>query len=301
MPTVAHHRHFGETGTEKTLRFPALARTARKRYAFAVGYHELLDFRQVPGLPDPPAFELLASIAGFPDFYVHVRLRLSPSGPEVAALRVESLDATARDHLANWSERARVRLKKSGPAVAAHWPERFPLFKHLDDMRRRDAFRADEDLPTGGMPARLLRAVSLGELLELARKAAREGRDSTLGPADTGPAIDYLRADLERRAAMLASRPPKRPGRKGNGIDHYLAWAERYAEKVGHGATHPVADLAREMGEPHFYVRDTITDARRRYGLLEPALGQGRASGGLTPKALALIAQRTPIEREDSE
>jgi hypothetical protein len=87
----------------------------------------------------------------------------------------------------------------------------------------------------------------------------------------------------------------KRPGRRGNGIDHYLTWAVRYADKVRAGRLHPVSELAREYGESATYVRDTITDARRRYQLLTKP-GQGRAGGELTEKALGLRAERQDQE-----
>jgi hypothetical protein len=254
-----------------------------------VARHKLLAFRSSPSTN---TFELVASIDGYPEFVVCARLRLAPE-PEIAAFRVLCLDATARQNL------------------QTH-PERFDLFKHLG-QRDYPTF-ADAALPDGGVPFRLTRAVSLGELLELARQTARKGKDETARKikgqvAEGDPDVArYVRENVlpsfERRTSQLASRPPKRPGRKGNGIAHYLAWAERYAEKVEKGSTHPIAELAREFkdaGATPNYVRDTITDARRRYGLLEPPLGRGRASGGLTLKARALIAHRTTTTDRESD
>jgi hypothetical protein len=63
------------------------------------------------------------------------------------------------------------------------------------------------------------------------------------------------------------------------------------------GVAHPIKELAEETGERPTYVRDTITDARRRYGLLTTA-GQGRAGGTLTEKARELMKARSNPDQE---
>jgi hypothetical protein len=115
------------------------------------------------------------------------------------------------------------------------------------------------------------------------------------------PDIAAAWLQIADKAAALA-KPPTRPGRRGNGIEHYLTWAARYAEKVN--ATprerNPIAALAEEWegsGVTRTYIRDTITDARRRYGLLTSS-GQGCSGGELTEKALALIAERDKLTKE---
>jgi hypothetical protein len=55
-------------------------------------------------------------------------------------------------------------------------------------------------------------------------------------------------------------------------------------------SSHPIAALAKDTGKTETYIRDTITDARRRHGLLTSP-GQGKAGGTLTPKALKIIAE----------
>ena len=97
---------------------------------------------------------------------------------------------------------------------------------------------------------------------------------------------------LEMSAEAKGMTPKARPGRKGHGIDFYLDWAVRYAEKIHAGVRHPNAVLARETGMDPNAVRDINTDARRRYGLLTEPPGRGRAGGQLTEKALALLAER---------
>lgn len=156
--------------------------------------------------------------------------------------------------------------------------------------------------PAGGLPARLIRKVNPGELLDLATEAAIEKKGLAeqllkLGiPLDQGdPVADYLRS-FSTAGDSLAGEG-RRPGRAGNGIDHYLDWAIAYAEKVEAGERHAIVALSDEHGKTRQYVRDTITDARRRHGLLTKP-GQGKAGGQLTDKALKLIGERSKTEEE---
>lgn len=89
----------------------------------------------------------------------------------------------------------------------------------------------------------------------------------------------------------MLSGPIKRAGKLGNGIDHYLVWAIRYVEMCEIEAKNPIKALAEKYDKSVVYVRDTVTDARHRYGLLE-SNGQGRAGGALTDKALSHIAAK---------
>jgi hypothetical protein len=148
-----------------------------------------------------------------------------------------------------------------------------------------------------------MRAINVGELLDLARQRARAGGESLSKFLDDykfdtdDPIGSYLTALAAESQALSTTRP--RTGRKGNGIDHYLTWAIRYADKTRAGVRNPHAALAVE--HPGFstnYIRDTVTDARRRYQLLTDA-GQGRAGGELTAKALALIAKRQGTKQGD--
>ena len=80
------------------------------------------------------------------------------------------------------------------------------------------------DVPSGGIPARLVRAINAGELLDLHQRSAREALPKM--------ALREDREDFVQATARLAEANRTRSGRKGNGIDHYLGWAVRYAEKV---------------------------------------------------------------------
>jgi len=159
-------------------------------------------------------------------------------------------------------------------------------------------------LPTGGVPARLVRKINPGELLDLTRTRASESGEGLSQLAEMGIALEpghpvTVYMESFSASANALSGQKKRPGRAGNGIDHYLDWAIRYAQRVDAGDRHPIVSLAEEHGKTRQYVRDTITDARRRYGLL-PRPGQGKAGGQLTDKARSLIEQRTQAQPEES-
>lgn len=149
------------------------------------------------------------------------------------------------------------------------------------------------DVPPGGVPARLIRQLNVGELVALARASAHDEQDRLTGAAEraSDPAFaEYLRG-VAAKAGGITERPSRR-GRRGNGIDHYLVWAVRYSQKVATGSKRPIAELAEEHNEEIVYVRDTVTDARRRHKLLSGAPGQGRAGGQLSERALELLAKR---------
>lgn len=163
-----------------------------------------------------------------------------------------------------------------------------------------------EDVPAGGIPSRLLRAINAGQLAELAQREASERAGSLDGvagrfeTAGRGDLAGHYRDELKESLGLIGA-PAQRVGRRGNGIDHYLVWADRYARKTSMGVPRPIkalaADHAAEIGGAKnvTFVRDTITDARRRYGLLTSA-GRGRAGGQLTEKARRLLAERAKLE-----
>jgi hypothetical protein len=208
--------------------------------------------------------ELTASIDGYADWVVEARVTFDDYGPEVAELRIRPLPPKSRE------------LPGSGA------------------------------VPAGGLPSRLLRRINVGQLVDLVHAYARaEAEDfadwsTVLNPYS--PADAAALADLSA-AVGTTTQPRPRPGRKGHPIDHYLLWASRYAAKVSERARHPISELARDhlaelgysldqLDKARVKVRDTVTDARRRYDLLTSS-GRGRAGGALTPRALDLIAERT--------
>jgi len=244
---------------------PGVALPVRQRYYDCMAKHDLLADLGPAG---HGRMRILASFSGRPEWAIEVLVLATDAGPGVLELKVRP---------------------------------------HEGHPGRRDG----GPMPRGGITTRLMRDVNVGELLDLARDCARTREATVLAVADN-PAPDLpitddfreeLAAALREQAAMSGalSHRSRRPGKRGNGIDHYLTWAARYAEKVAAvpRVRNPNVVLAKEFRETPEYVRDTITDARRRYGLLTPGPGRGRAGGTLTPKALALIAERQQTEEVD--
>jgi hypothetical protein len=206
---------------------------------------------------DQESFLLYARIPDYPAWVVEVVVRLTESGPIASNIQVSPAASFAQEPDA---------------------PE---------ELR----------LPAGGIPTRLLRQINVGQLLALAQEIGRQqGRELAAETQKGREFVDYGDGHILNYVDAfrdLGEADRTRPGRRGNGIDHYLVWAVRYDLKVRASCPHPIAELAEEHGESKSYIRDTIADARRRYGLLTTA-GQGRAGGTLTKKALALLAERRP-------
>ena len=159
------------------------------------------------------------------------------------------------------------------------------------------------------IPARLLRKVNPGEILDLVHEhAAAADLDGLRRYAEIyeGGALDGVLAAHIAATEVLAV-PRTRPGRSGHGLEHYAVWATRYVEQIEGNERHPVAALAREhhkelgrtQAKAETYIRDTIADARRRYGLLTRP-GPSRAGGLLTPKAQKILAEMATRKESDN-
>jgi len=190
-----------------------------------------------------------------------------------------------------WVVRAEIVTTDSGPSI-----RRLEIGPHPTADQTWD----EVETPLGGIPARLVRSVNVGELLDLIAEEVTQKVQSMAASFSDG--LDdpedvrtmFLSGYVDRMGPLAA--PRKQNGSAGNGIDHYLAWAVRYVQAIEAGERRPVKVLAAEHKLTETYVRDTITDARRRHGLLTKP-GQGRAGGRLTDKALTLIAERETEER----
>jgi len=68
---------------------------------------------------------------------------------------------------------------------------------------------------------------------------------------------------------------------------------------VRSGVRFPIKALADEHELTVRFVRDTITDARRRHHLLTKP-GQGRAGGQLTPEAHKVLAEIAKRQEDDN-
>lgn len=129
-------------------------------------------------------------------------------------------------------------------------------------------------LPTGGMPARLLRDIPLGQLLDQGRHALGQVREDVL--AGQG-------------FTSLDEPGTRRPGRAGHGVDHYLEVALVYTSAPSRGRTQAVAD---RFGVSKETATQKIHDTRRTYGLLTDSPRPGVAGGDLTEKAKRLLTER---------
>lgn len=221
---------------------------------------------------------LTVQVDGYPGWVLEVVVMPTPTGLAVTDLSVIPYQLTYQG-----PDEGSLKMGSRIIRKGERWPE--SSWSELG-----------EDVPPGGIPTRLMRAINMGQLVALARKhlaadgAFKAGAAKRLGERNSDLA-DQFRTMAQESVSLSAVDPVKRSGRRGNGIDHYLRWAMLYDEKIRAGVTHPNKELAEEHHETPTYVRDTITDARRRYKFLTDA-GQGRAGGLLTEKALALIAER---------
>jgi hypothetical protein len=150
-----------------------------------------------------------------------------------------------------------------GPA-ARHEGRRTGRRKPGEWSGRHDAL---DDVPDGGVSARLLRCIRLTDLQQLVASSLSDG-----------PGLDGQSPGRARVG---------RPGSAGRPDRQYAEWAFRYAKKLAEGSRSPIKDLAAEHGRSPGQVRDLIHDARVR-GLLSKER-QGRAAGSLTPKAIRLL------------
>jgi hypothetical protein len=238
---------------------------------FLVAEYRVIDFWEKHG-----AGHLRVAIDNFPAWAVEAVVMQADTGPCIADLRVYPLQPLESDPNGTWFRYgSRVYTGSERPAPGQKWSE------------------VPSDIPGAGVPATLLRSLNTGKLIQLAqREATAEDARLTEASRRFQHQPDFSQY-LERRAQSnrrFRGRP-KRPGRAGNGIDHYLMWAVWYDAKVAAGVRHVNKELAKEHGRTPQYVRDTTTDARRRYGLLTKP-GQGRAGGRLTEKALRLLEER---------
>lgn len=244
--------------------------------------YTVLDWEQ----PEDGRGFLHVLVEGFPEWAVEVTVMPTEAGPAIVDLRIYPWIFTKDEDEGPGHFRQGHRLfHTKDPEIAAMWSK-----------------QATE--PVSGIPARLIRAINAGQLLSLAQQRAAQDLDANIGRAQRfahAKKLDLSRQFLARAAKSqaLSAELPKRTGRRGNGIDHYLLWAVRYAQKTATGVAHPIAALAKETGEEANYIRDTIHEARRRGLLTKPPGGEpgrrggGRAGGELTDEALNLLENRS--------
>lgn len=162
---------------------------------------------------------------------------------------------------------------------------------HPSGFNEEDEYPSTAEVPSGGISARLIRSIRPGKLLAKAQQIA--SAEAPKSAKRVAPSPDVVINAIAR----IGNAERRRPGRKGNGVEHYLDWAVLYNDKVQAGSRKPIVDLARQTNWSVTTVRDTIANARSKYGLLTSS-GQGRAGGELTPVARRLLAERKSAKEE---
>lgn len=139
-----------------------------------------------------------------------------------------------------------------------------------------DSLAANAPVPAGGVTARLLRRVKVGELLDEARSCLRESMPQ-------GVRVSGALRGLRHAADGVGDR--------GHGDRFYAERAASYVQVVADGSRSPVADLAARWHCSVATARDHIYKARERGLLTAPP--PGRAGGELTDCARVLLEQQT--------
>lgn len=135
------------------------------------------------------------------------------------------------------------------------------------------------EVPDGGLSARVLRQVTVGEHLQSGSEA--------LALLQQAPGWATM---LRGFSSPKKRRRPKGPGGRPRRPDlFYAQLAATYVDALSSGHRNPVERVAVIVRQPAGRVRTMLHQARER-GLLA-GRQQGRASGQLTPRARVLIKQ----------
>jgi hypothetical protein len=140
---------------------------------------------------------------------------------------------------------------------------------------------ARASVPAGGLTARTLRSVRLGEYQKQFRQILawlRERYGRKLFEQDAIQALGLTPPDEAR------PRPARRAGRPDR---FYAGLAAQYVAMVERGSRRPVAEIAARRGLPAARVRDMLHEARERK-LLTPGF-PGKSAGALMPRAEGLV------------
>ena len=142
-------------------------------------------------------------------------------------------------------------------------------------------------VPRGGIKARLLRKVPLGEHLRFAGQFLREVREQ-YGDLPFKPDRSF------RARGFVAPEKTNgmRAGRKGRSDIFYARLARDYVKAIERGSKRPVEKIAKARNLPKERVRDMLHAARKR-GLLTRGF-RGHSVGELTEKGRKLLEKRKP-------
>lgn len=168
--------------------------------------------------------------------------------------------------LGEWGAAARIEAQDGQPVVAEL---RITPWRTFDPEARG---YTDPATPVGGLTARQLRQLPLGEL-------QRAAYSKLTRLSDHGAAPESL-LNVDRLGFAKLAKPD---GRAARGDTFYAMVAACYLEAVASGSRSPVADTAAALeGFGRDYTRDVLNEARRRELLTRPP--KGRAGGELTDK-----------------
>lgn len=159
-------------------------------------------------------------------------------------------------------------------------------------------------VPTGGITARMVREVKIGEHHRLANEFIRSLKEEHGGLLDLPAELEPFQRKLPGPTAVISSfeikkpkntrRKPHRQLGKGRRPDIiYAELAQQYVRLLEVGSKRPIVELAKQLGIDRSRVRDMIHAARKR-GLLDGGQ-QGKRGGYLTDKALRVLR---PTRRE---
>jgi len=205
-------------------------------------------------------------------------------------VRVETRDLWVRQDLRDWCVLVRVVRSRNGNPVVGE----VRVFPAEDEFRRSEAGLGTEEwsgcytgqaatVPKGGLTARLLKTVKLGEALRGGLGAMRWVTDG-----DPEELVDL--SESFPRWRLRASRA-KRGGRLRIPDEALVKVAAVYAKSWSGGSPNPVVVTARRLKLPRARVRDWLHLARER-GLLIPA-ETTRPHGELTGKGERLLRAMT--------
>lgn len=160
----------------------------------------------------------------------------------------------------------------------------------LDSAGTVKAFtlRPEHDLPAGGVTARLLRRVPLGELERSMRRRLHAVLTTSEAHVANEPRSQFMHDYLDALVNVI-----ERPGRRGRDDLQYARIAAMYVQILDSGSSRPNAEAAAALHFSPSQFSQLIYRARQR-GLLSPS-PPGRAGGALTKKAIRLL------EVEDGE
>jgi hypothetical protein len=143
-----------------------------------------------------------------------------------------------------------------------------------------------DDIPPGGITARLLRTIKIGQLASGLRQKLRQFHDE----GTAGRVFDEMNWSAQSRR-----RPRPRYSRATDA--YYLALAQDYVRLCSAGERTPVSTLAKQRKVQIVRVRSHINLARRNGFLTDTS--RGKPGGTLTEKARRVLGEKeAPPDRK---